>query len=169
MPSFHCRSFRSKHWEGHSNSKTESLLRRVYYLCVCKDFEPFGPSQAPHGEVSTHNQNSHILAHAHTHPDSRTQTHADLPAWLVWGMLLLWKDLWWQTEGNETQRDIYCQCQSLLSLGGKWGQQEILAENWVLSFIWKAKTAQSFLRAIWVLRSQTVRSVSKHQTAVRQE
>lgn len=52
-------------------------------------------------------------------------------------MLLFWKDLWWQTEGNETQRDIYYQCQSLLSQEGKWGQQEILAENWVLSHIWK--------------------------------
>lgn len=165
VQSIHCRSFWSKHWEGCPNSNTESLLRHVYYLWVCKDFEPFRPSLAPHREVSTCNQNSHMLAHAHTH--SHTQTHADLPAWLVWGMLLLGKDLWWQTEGNETQRDIYCHCQSLLSLRG--GQQEILAENWVLSLIRNAKTTQSFPHATRVLRSQTLRSVSKHQTPVRQE
>lgn len=73
------------------------------------------------------------MCHAHT------QTHTDLPAWPVWGMFLLWMDLWWQAEGNETLRDIYCQCQSLLSQRGKWGQLEILAENRVLSLVWKEK------------------------------
>lgn len=68
-------------------------------------------------------------------------------------------------EGNETQRDIYCQCQSLLSRGGKWGQLEILAENGVLS----EKEKQSCLCAVGVLRSPTIRSLLKDQKSVRRE
>lgn len=55
------------------------------------------------------------------------------------GNAFLWKDLWRQTEGNETLQDIYCQCQGLLSPRGKWGQQEIRGENLVLSLVWEAK------------------------------
>lgn len=98
-------------------------------VCVCaKTWSPSG----------LHWHHTARLAPTTTaHTRLHTPTHSYLPAWLVWGMLLFWKDLWWQTEGNETQRDIYYQCQSLLSQEGKWGQQEILAENWVLSHIWK--------------------------------
>ena len=114
----HCGQNRSNSWE----------LAELFVSCLLS----FSSGTR---ETDTRTWTSPHTTHTHTHTHTHTQKDRDpgLPVWCVWGMFLLQVDLWWQTEGNETQRDIYRQCQSLLSCLGKWGQLEILAENWVLS------------------------------------
>lgn len=92
----------------------------------------------PYREASKYNPNqTHKCPYKHT---ASHKTHTNISAWVVWRMFLLWKDLRWQTEGNETQGDIYYQCQCLLSQGGKRGQLKKPCWKLGVDFCMKRKT-----------------------------
>ena len=81
VQSIHCSSSRSELGGGCPNSKIERLSRRG---CLSACVQRLGAPQAFTG-ITQRGQHRQTTAHTCLH----TQTHPDLPAWLVWGMLSL--------------------------------------------------------------------------------